>query len=148
MRAKVPGPEGDGISFSATTDMGDNANLFLILTNLSNQLCCANRAGTPVTQANPAVPGETILVYATGLGTIEPAAATQAEDTGGKYKGPALNDPRAFVSSLAGGATANVISANSGSWNGGSLRSALGTWTGNSSQPVNAAHHLAGHLHQ
>ena len=112
LRAKVAGPEGDGITFSATTDMGDNANLFLILTNLSNSLCCANRAGTPVTQGNPAVPGETILVYATGLGTIEPAEATQAENTGGKYKGPALNDPRAFVSSLAGGSTANVISAN------------------------------------
>jgi len=112
LRAKVAGPAGDGITFGATTDMGDNGNLFLILTNLSNTLCCANRAGTPVTQANPAVPGETILVYATGLGTIEPADATQAEDTGGKYKGPALNDPRAFVSSLAGGSTANVISAN------------------------------------
>jgi len=112
LRAKVAGPEGNGITFGATTDMGDNANLFLILTNLSNTLCCANRGGTPVTQANPAVPGETILVYATGLGTIEPAAATQAENTGGKYAGPALNDPRAFVSSLAGGSTANVISAN------------------------------------
>ena len=112
LRAKVAGPEGNGITFSATTDMGDNANLFLILTNLSNSLCCANRAGTPVTQGNPAVPGETILVYATGLGTIEPAEATQAENTGGKYKGPALNDPRAFVSSLAGGSSANVISAN------------------------------------
>jgi uncharacterized protein (TIGR03437 family) len=112
LRAKVPGPEGNGITFSATTNMGDNGNLFLILTNLSNTLCCANRAGAPVTQGNPAVPGETILVYATGLGTIEPAEATQAEDTGGKYKGPALNDPRAFVSSLAGGSTANVISAN------------------------------------
>jgi uncharacterized protein (TIGR03437 family) len=112
LRAKVAGPEGNGITFSATTDMGDNANLFLILTNLSSSLCCANRAGAPITQANPAVPGETILVYATGLGTIEPAQATQAENTGGKYKGPALNDPRAFVSSLAGGSTANVISAN------------------------------------
>jgi uncharacterized protein (TIGR03437 family) len=112
LRAKVPGPEGNGITFGATTDMGDNANLLLILTNLSNTLCCANREGAPVTQANPAVPGETILVYATGLGTIEPAEATAAENTGGKYAGPALNDPRAFVSSLAGGSTANVISAN------------------------------------
>ena len=34
LRAKVPGPEGNGITFAATTDMGDNANLFLILTNL------------------------------------------------------------------------------------------------------------------
>jgi len=55
---------------------------------------------------------KTILIYGTGLGTVEPLAATQAEETGAKYKGPALNDPRAFVSSLAGGSTANVISAN------------------------------------
>jgi hypothetical protein len=112
LRAKIPGPAGNGITFGATTDMGDNGNVFLILTNLSTTLCCANRAGAPVTQANPAVPGETILVYGTGLGTVEPALATQAENTGGKYHGPALNDPRAFVSSLAGGSTANVISAN------------------------------------
>jgi len=112
LRAKISGPEGNGITFQATTDKGDNENLFLILTNLSNTLCCANRAGSPVTQANPAVPGETILVYGTGLGTVDPLTATQAEETGAKYKGPALNDPRAFVSSLAGGSTANVISAN------------------------------------
>ena len=66
--------------FGATTDMGDNANVFLILTNLSTTLCCANRAGSPVTQANPAVPGETILVYATGLGTVEPAEATAGRE--------------------------------------------------------------------
>jgi uncharacterized protein (TIGR03437 family) len=112
LRAKLPGPEGNGITFHASTDMGDNGNVFLILTNLSVNLCCANRAGSPVTQANPAVPGETILVYGTGLGTIEPMEATQAENTGAKYAGPALNDPRQFVSSLAGGSTANVISAN------------------------------------
>jgi len=117
LRAKIPGPQGNSITFGATTDMGDNANVFLILTNLSTTLCCANRAGSPVTQANPAVPGETILVYGTGLGTVGPLEATQAEDTGGKYKGPALNDPaqhdpQQFVSSLAGGSTANVISAN------------------------------------
>ncbi len=112
LQAKIPGPEGNGITFGATTDMGDNANVFLILTNLSTTLCCANRAGSQVTQANPAVPGETILVYGTGLGTVEPAEATQAENTGGKYAGPALNDPRSSVSSLAGGSTANVISAN------------------------------------
>jgi uncharacterized protein (TIGR03437 family) len=117
LRAKIPGPAGNGITFGATTDMGDNANLFLILTNLSTTLCCANRAGSPVTPANPAVPGETILVYATGVGTVGPDAARLAEDTGAKYKGPALNDPalfdpQQFVSSLAGGSTANVISAN------------------------------------
>ena len=117
LRAKIPGPAGDGITFSASVDMGDDSNVFLILTNLNTSLCCANRAGAAVTQANPAVPGETILVYATGLGTVGPTEATMAEVTGTKYKGPALNDPAlfnsgAFVSSLAGGSTANVISAN------------------------------------
>ena len=117
LRAKIPGPAGNGITFGASTDKGDNDNVFLILTNLSTTLCCANRAGAPVTQDNPAVPGETILVYATGVGTVGPLEATQAEDTGVKYKGtpmndPALHDPQQFVSSLAGGATANVISAN------------------------------------
>jgi uncharacterized protein (TIGR03437 family) len=117
LRAKVPGPAGNGITFGATTDKGDNDNLFLILTNLSTTLCCANRAGTPVTQANPAVPGETILFYGTGLGTVGPDEARLAVDTGSKYKGtaqndPALHDPQQFVSSLAGGSTANVISAN------------------------------------
>ena len=36
-----------------------------------------------------------------------------SSNTGGKYKGPALNEPRAFVSSLAAGftVTANVLSA-------------------------------------
>ena len=80
LRAKIPGPEGNGITFGATTDMGDNDNMFLILTNLSTTLCCANRAGSPVTQDNPAVPGETILVYATGLGTIEPLEATHGRE--------------------------------------------------------------------
>jgi uncharacterized protein (TIGR03437 family) len=117
LRAKVPGPAGNGITFGATTDQGDNTTLLLILTNLSTTLCCANRAGAPVTQANPAVPGETILVYATGLGTVGPTDATFAENTGAKYTGPAMNDPalhdpQQFVSSLAGGSTANVISAN------------------------------------
>ena len=117
LRAKIAGPEGDGITFSATADMGDDSNVFLILTSLNTALCCANRAGTLVTQANPAVPGETILVYATGLGTVGPAEATTAEVTGTKYKGTPINDPAlfspgAFVSSLAGGTTANVISAN------------------------------------
>ena len=63
------------------------------------------------------MPGETILFYATGLGTIGPDAARAFVDTGSKYKGPALNDPafydrNQFVSSLANGSTANVISAN------------------------------------
>ena len=82
LKAKVAGPEGNGITFSATTDMGDNGNVFLILTNLNNQLCCANRAGSLVTQSNPAVPGETILVYGTGLGN----RGAPGSNAGRKYR--------------------------------------------------------------
>ena len=109
--SKVPGPAGNGITFSATSDQGDNGNVFLILTVTSNQLCCSNVAGSLVTLDNPAVPGETIYIYGTGLGPVDPLAAFDATVTGQMYTGPALNTPREFVSSLAGGSTANVISA-------------------------------------
>jgi hypothetical protein len=100
LRAKVPGPIGNGIKFSANNNDGGQ----LILTALTPELCCANSGR--VTADNPAVPGETIIVYATGLGISEPLNDQQA--TGAKYRGP-ITDPQAFVSSLAGGKTANVL---------------------------------------
>jgi len=74
-------------------------------------LCCSNVKDARVTLQNPAVPGETIYVYATGLGPVFPEQAQFAALTGERYTGPVLNTPREFVSSLAGGSTANVISA-------------------------------------
>jgi len=62
-----------------------------------------------VTEENPALPGETIIVYATGLGIVQPDEAKFKLDTGQTYKGPAMNEPLDFVSSLAGGKTANVL---------------------------------------
>jgi hypothetical protein len=100
LRAKVPGPAGNGIRFSARNNDGGQ----IIMTALTPQLCCANIGR--VTQDNPASPGETIIVYATGLGISEPLSDRQS--TGIKYTGP-VTDPRAFVSSLAGGKTANVL---------------------------------------
>src|SRR5439155_19362724 len=76
----------------------------LIITALTSAFCCANIGPTP--PDNPAVPGQTIIVYATGLGISEPLSDQQA--TGMKYTGP-VTDPQAFVSSLAGGKTANVL---------------------------------------
>jgi len=64
-----------------------------------------------VTEENPALPGETILVLATGLGLVKPDEARQRQITGVAYDGPVLNDPLEFVSSLAGGKTANVLTA-------------------------------------
>jgi uncharacterized protein (TIGR03437 family) len=107
LRAKIAGPEGNGIAVS--TSASSSATIVMTATNL--QTCCANVAGAPVTLENPALPGETILFYGTGLGVVGPQAALDATVTGDVYRGPAVNDPRTFVSSLAGGTTANVISA-------------------------------------
>jgi uncharacterized protein (TIGR03437 family) len=111
LRAKVEGPEGNGIFFFASAAGGTNSSALLFLVNLTGQTCCASVAGTLVTTDNPAVPGETITLFGTGLGIVSPMAAQEALLTGVKYSGPVLNDPVGFVSSLAGGFTANVISA-------------------------------------
>jgi uncharacterized protein (TIGR03437 family) len=100
LRAKLPGPAGNGVTFSASNNDGGQ----LIMTALTPALCCANVGR--VTQDNPAVPGETVILYATGLGISQPLSDQQA--TGTKYKGP-VTDPEAFLSSLAGGKTANVL---------------------------------------
>ncbi len=108
LKARVPGPEGNGIKISINTPEGASA----ILTPFNEALCCANEAGSLVTQDNPALPGETIVVYATGLGLVTPDAAQAAVRFGLKYTGPEFNTPQDFVSSLLGGKTANVLAAN------------------------------------
>ncbi|MCS6953117.1 MAG: hypothetical protein NZM33_09690, partial [Bryobacteraceae bacterium] len=105
LRARVAGPEGNGIRYSVAVSSGAQ----VILTPMGEALCCANVGGSLVTEDNPALPGETIVVYATGLGLIKPDEARQAIVSGEKYKGPAFNEPVEFVSSLAGGKTANVL---------------------------------------
>jgi uncharacterized protein (TIGR03437 family) len=73
-------------------------------------LCCASVAGAPITKTNPALAGETITVYATGLGMINDPAKFRVH-TGMPYPNdaPSNNYPDEFVSSLAGGKTANVL---------------------------------------
>jgi hypothetical protein len=105
LRARVLGPEGNGIPYAARANDGAQ----VILTPTGQALCCANVAGSRVTNDNPAIPGETIVVYATGLGL--PLLTDEVKDaiiSGVKYKGP-QNLPAEFVSSLGGGKTANVL---------------------------------------
>jgi hypothetical protein len=105
LKAKTPGPEGQGLKYSATgTDS-------VILTALTSELCCANKEGERITEANPAIPGETILIYGAGLGIVQPDEAKFATVTGAKYGGPELNAPNSPVDAIAGGKTANVLSA-------------------------------------
>jgi hypothetical protein len=101
LRARVPGPEGNGIAYGVS--VAEDAQV--ILTPTGSALCCANTAGALVTESNPAIPGETIILYATGLGLPTPAdgVATGERFTGG------TNEPTEFVSSLAAGKTANVL---------------------------------------
>lgn len=108
LQSKVAGPDGNGITVAVSTSSGAS----VILTPSHGSTCCANVEGSLVTADNPAAPGETITVYATGLGRVSgPDAAVQNQITGYRYYGPALNDTGNSVSSLAGRKTANVLSA-------------------------------------
>jgi hypothetical protein len=130
--AKVPGPDGDGtpISATVTTAAANTSGALLLLTPTNTGLCCASAAGTLITPTNPAVPGETINIIATGLGLVCGSAVANAIDfelnyigycsaspdpalsaivDGAPYAGPAVNAPIGSVSSLVGGSTAQVI---------------------------------------
>ncbi len=113
LRAKIPGPDGNEIRVEGAA----SANAGVAVSVTSPQLCCANKEGAPITEENPAVPGEVIVVYATGLGTVTPADNVV---TGVNYTG-APNSARETVSSLIGGNTATVFSA-------GLLRGAIGIY--------------------
>jgi uncharacterized protein (TIGR03437 family) len=118
LRAKVPGPEGNGMPIAAnatgevntsSTGVVTTASATETMTAINSNLCCANVAGAPVSIDNPAIPGELVAVYATGLGIVGPAAAQQAIQDGVPYSGPSLNIPNSSVSSIIGGSTANVL---------------------------------------
>jgi uncharacterized protein (TIGR03437 family) len=108
LRSKTSGKDGEGLAYSASMPDGSS----LILTPLSTALCCSSTAGALITENNPAVPGETIIIYATGLGLVQPDEAKFGAETGHKYIGPELNYPNSPVDdALAGGKTANVLAA-------------------------------------
>lgn len=110
LRARVEGPAGNGIPVRAEAKDSADADAAQVILSATNVgLCCANVGGARVTESNPAIPGETIIVYATGLGLVTPGGADNPLVAGQPYKGPEYNEPLEFVSSLAGGRTANVI---------------------------------------
>ena len=112
LRAAVAGPEGDGISLSATTvsASGGGGSLALDINNV--MLCCSSVAGAPISADNPALPGEQFYIFGTGLGlTFDINGNLIGPADGVKYPGPALNNANSSVSSLADGKTADVISA-------------------------------------
>ena len=110
----VQGPEGNGIPITATTAGGpSNSSVSLTMTALDSQTCCGNIAGAPITQTNPALPGEIIEILATGLGVpVLSDLVTPLIQTGVKYpvNGP-ITSPQESVSSFVGGSTGDVLQA-------------------------------------
>ena len=109
LKARVQGPEGNAIPYAASA----SATATVIMTAIGSELCCANLGNSPITQDNPALAGELIVVYATGLGL--PVLTDSNRDlitTGVKYAaGGPVTVPVSPVNSIAGGSTADVISA-------------------------------------
>ena len=106
LEARVPGAAGNGVPYSVSVNSGAT----LVLTAFSSSLCCggSNGGGTLVTADNPAHPGENVFVYATGLGITAPLVGNLT----GSIFPTTTNPPATPVDSvLAGGTTANVISA-------------------------------------
>jgi uncharacterized protein (TIGR03437 family) len=100
LQARKAGAAGQGITYSASVNSGAK----LLLTATGSALCCANTG--QVTKDKPAIPGETVSIYATGLGLLN--TPMTGYETGRRYDGP-VNSPVESVSSLAGGKTANVL---------------------------------------
>jgi len=109
--ARVAGPAGDGIAYSASNPNSSSTTIEAF----GSALCCANIAGAPITAENPAAPGEIIDVYATGLGLPQVSPLNQSLlNTGSIY--PLGAPPTAppfitccFVSAIAGGSSADVL---------------------------------------
>ncbi len=102
--ARIPGPAGENISIaqSASTSATESITIYNPIT------CCDNVAGAPVSTANPAVPGEMVYVFATGLGPPTPSD----QNSGEVYSGGSPNPPAVPVDSiLAGGVSANILNA-------------------------------------
>jgi uncharacterized protein (TIGR03437 family) len=114
LTTRVQGPEGNGIPITATATGGpSNSALTLTMTALDAQTCCGNIAGSPITQTNPALPGEIIEILATGLGVpVLSDLVTPLIQTGVQYPvGGPITSPQEFVSSFVGGSTGDVLQA-------------------------------------
>jgi len=95
----VAGPAGENIPIlqQATTNVVANtAGAQLNVTVYNPTTCCDAPAGLPVTAENPAIPGEALYTFATGLGPTFPANIP----SGFIYRGGNDNPPAVFVDSI------------------------------------------------
>ena len=108
VRATTPGPAGESITLatSAVTISKNTGGPQGLLTAFNGTLCCSNTQGALVTVDNPAVPGESLYTFATGLGVTQPNDV----DTGRVFPGGSNNPPATPVDSIiTGGLTANTM---------------------------------------
>ncbi|HEX3748507.1 MAG TPA: hypothetical protein VHW09_31485 [Bryobacteraceae bacterium] len=108
LKARVEGPQGNGIPITGNASGGS-----LTVSVFDPVTCCSNIAGAPVTGTNPAVPGEIIVMYATGLGLPNLTDNVSGlVNTGMQYpvNGP-VTVPQNFVAATIGGSTGDVLQA-------------------------------------
>ena len=112
LQARQEGPDGNTITYTGTSSGGGGTGS-VIVTPFGPNLCCANVKGAPVTTDNPALPGETIIVYATGVGLPVINSGNQSLiQTGQAYpQGGPVTVPAQPMNAIAGGSTADVLSA-------------------------------------
>jgi uncharacterized protein (TIGR03437 family) len=109
LRANIPGPIGEGVTVAVNQTATTSSTItgpLITLTAFNATLCCSNTAGAQVTLDNPAIPGEALYTFSTGIGVTEPSNI----DTGLVFPGGSSNPPAVPVDSiLTGGLTANPI---------------------------------------
>jgi len=113
LQARVQGPEGNTINYAGSSSSVSTGTGSVIVTPLGPNLCCANIKGAPVTVDNPALPGETVIVYATGVGLPVITGGNETLiSTGAAYpQGGPVTAPAQAMNSIAGGSTADVLQA-------------------------------------
>ncbi|HWD97408.1 MAG TPA: hypothetical protein VG345_00150, partial [Bryobacteraceae bacterium] len=104
--ANQPGPAGENIGVGQNVTSTVTAGAALLITVYNAVTCCTNIGGAPVTTDNPAVGGEMLYTFATGIGptitdNVGSGQVLNYEDN----DGPAVN----VDSILTSGTTANAV---------------------------------------
>lgn len=106
--ARQEGPEVNG-TIEIEVDNTDTTNV--LLNQSRTTLGGANVAGSLITEENPLEAGGLFVVYATGLGALRDETDGALLRTGERYSGSAVHELVEQLDSLAGGRTANLVSA-------------------------------------
>ena len=109
LTARDTGRQGNAITYSAETS---NQAVMTVVAR-GAFLCCGNEPFALISDENPAIPGEMIVVFATGLGLTAPLPQAEGLDSGQivptepLFQVPFVADD--FVASQAGGRTASLL---------------------------------------